>query len=113
MSEDKDFDALQTAEVTIERNGKSRTYLVTEFTKLDAQQAFNINKDNGKRDPVKARQVDSRLIARAVQVMDGNGGLTPITFAQAEVLPQSVSRKLVAAVLEINGIGGEDEDEKN
>jgi hypothetical protein len=29
------------------------------------------------------------------------------------VLPQSVSRKLVAAVLEINGIGGEDEDEKN
>lgn len=113
---DENFTDLQTTDLTITRGNKEKTYRVSELSKLDSQKAFDISKPNGKRDPEKTRKLDSRLIEKAVKevvTVDEQVSLREITFAEAEKYPLSLSRQLVSAILDINGIGGEDADEKN
>lgn len=112
----ENFTDLQTTDLTITRGNTEKTFRVSELSKLDSQAAFDISKLNGKRDPEKVRKLDSRLIAKAVKevvTVDGQATLRDIPFAEAEKYPLSLSRQLVSAVLDINGIGGEDADEKN
>lgn len=113
MIDNTNYEALQSEDIDIERAGKIKKYRIREMSKLESQSAFNITKANGKRDHDKAKKLDSKLIAIAVKEVLKDGSLRDITFEEAETYALPLSRKLLTAVLDINGIGNEDADEKN
>lgn len=107
------FDDLQTVDVEVERGGKTRTFTVRELNGAEAAKVFNTAKPNGKRDPIKARQVDSRLIAHSVTEKLEGGESRAFTFDQAEAMGMSLRRQLLKASLEVNGLNDDDDAEKN
>jgi hypothetical protein len=109
----KGFEDLQTVEVEIERNGATRVFVVRELNGAEASKVFNSSKPNGKRDPIKAKTVDSRLIAHSVVEKLEDGSTRAFTFEQAEAMGMSMRRQILRAALEVNGLGDDEDDEKN
>jgi hypothetical protein len=105
MSEENEIqkqndDEFETKTVTVERNGKTRTFVVRElpyptFCKL---QAALSQKDEAQ--GLQARERFGQNLIAASTTEDGN----PITFAQVERFGSRIGKKLEAAILELNGM---------
>lgn len=106
------FSDLQTTDITIERNGITKTFRVRELKGDEASRTLNATKSNGKRDPEKAKTIDARLVATAVTEVVGETE-RPITFEEAQAMGLALRRRLVKEALDINGLGDDEDDEKN
>lgn len=110
----QNFDDMQTADVTVERNGVERTYRIRELHGDEAAKIFNTKKANGKPDPEKQKQVDSRMIAASVVVLVPGEESRKVSFDEAQAMGMSLRRKLIKKSLELNGLDdGDEADEKN
>lgn len=107
------FDDLQTVDVEVERGGKTRIFTVRELSGAEASHVFNTSKANGKRDPMKARKVDSFLIEKSVTEKLESGEVRNFTFDQAQAMGMALRRALLKAALEVNGLNDDDDAEKN
>lgn len=109
----QNFDDMQTEDVTVERNGIERTYRVRELHGDEAAKIFHTKKPNGKTDPDKARQVDSRMIAASVTEIRAGEEPRKISFDEAQGMGMSLRRRLTKLSLKLNGLDDDEEDEKN
>lgn len=112
MTPTNSFNDLATRDIEIERNGVTKTFRVRELNGEEGSKIFNTTKPNGKRDPEKARKLDSRLIAATVSEVTADG-LRPVSFDEAANMALRLRRELIIAAMDINGLNDEDEDEKN
>jgi hypothetical protein len=102
-----DFESTDFVTREIEHNGKTKTYRFKELSEEEAGMIFDIYDKKGERDPVKVRQLRSRVIAAVVYDVDGG----PLGIERAKAIKNTLANKLQTACLEVNGYGADAEKE--